>query len=204
MPLLVLTHFHADHVEGTAGVREGRRVGDVEGTTLLDPASGVREVATVLGRDPAPPAYGRTRTVGEVTLQEVWPRPGARLDGSGESAPNNASVVLLAQVRGLRILLTGDVEPSAQAALARDLPGLRVDVLKVPHHGSRHQDLDWLTALGARVALVSVGEDNDYGHPAPDVLAGLTAAGMRVWRTDLAGDVAVVVRDGEVGVVARG
>jgi len=203
VPLLVLTHFHADHVGGTAGVWEGRRVGDVEGTALLDPAAGVREVATVLGRDPAPPAYGITRTVGEVTLQEVWPRPGARLDGSGESAPNNASVVLLAQVRGLRILLTGDVEPSAQAALARDLPGLRVDVLKVPHHGSRHQDLDWLTALGARVALVSVGEDNDYGHPAPDVLAALTAAGTRVWRTDLAGDVAVVVRDGEVGVVAR-
>ena len=138
------------------------------------------------------------------TLQVVWPRPGASLDGSGESAPNNASVVLLAQVQGVRLLLTGDVEPSAQAALARDLAGLRVDVLKVPHHGSRHQDLDWLTSLGARLALVSVGADNDYGHPAPDVLAALTAAGAQVWRTDLSGDVVVVVTDGEVGVVGRG
>lgn len=204
VPLLVLTHFHADHVDGVAGVLDGRRLEEVEGSSLLDPIGGVREVEDVLGRRAGPPAYGLTRTVGQVTVQEVWPRPGARLDGSGESAPNNSSVVVLAEVQGLRVLLTGDVEPSAQAALARDLAGLRVDVLKVPHHGSRHQDLDWLTSLGARVALVSVGADNDYGHPAPDVLAALTGAGARVWRTDLSGDVAVVVADGEVGVVARG
>lgn len=111
--------------------------------------------------------------------------------------------MVLAEVAGLRVLLTGDVEPSAQAALARDVAGLEVDVLKVPHHGSRHQDLEWLTSLRARVALVSVGEDNDYGHPAPDVLAALDAAGAEVWRTDLTGDVVVVVRRGEVGVVTR-
>ena len=51
---------------------------------------------------------------------------------------------------------------------------------------------------------MSVGEDNDYGHPAPDLLAALSAAGARVWRTDVSGDVVVVVRDGELGVVARG
>ena len=96
------------------------------------------------------------------------------------------------------------VAQKAQAALARDLAGLRVDVLKVPHHGSRHQDLDWLTSLGARLALVSVGEDNDYGHPAPDLVAALDAAGASVWRTDVSGDVVVMVRDGELGVVARG
>jgi competence protein ComEC len=101
------------------------------------------------------------------------------------------------------VLLTGDVEPSAQAAIAREVPGLHVDVLKVPHHGSRHQQTGWLTSLGARVALVSVGADNDYGHPAPDLLEVLADAGMRVWRTDLAGDVAVVVREGGVAVAAR-
>ncbi len=203
VPLLVLTHFHADHVDGVAGVVGGREVGAVESTALLEPADGARDVTHALGRDPGPAAYGSTRRIGEVTLQVVWPRPGTRVD-PGESAPNDASVVLVAEAGGVRALLTGDVEPSAQAALARDLAGLRVDVLKVPHHGSRHQDLDWLTSLGARVALVSVGAHNDYGHPAPDVLAALTAAGARVWRTDTSGDVVVVVREGEVGVVARG
>lgn len=204
VPLLVLTHFHADHVGGAAGVLDGRDVDDVEGTALHEPGEGVTEVGRAVGREPVPAAYGLTRRIGEVTLQTVWPRPGARPTDPGESAPNNASVVLVAEVAGVRVLLTGDVEPSAQAALARDLAGLRVDVLKVPHHGSRHQDLDWLTSLGARLALVSVGEDNDYGHPAPDLLAALSAAGAEVWRTDVSGDVVVVVRDGELGVVAGG
>lgn len=204
VPLLVLTHFHADHVGGVAGVAEGREVDAVEGTALRDPVDGAREVARAVGGDPVPAAYGLTRRVGEVTLQTVWPRPGAGPVDPGESAPNNASVVLVAEVAGVRVLLTGDVEPSAQSALARDLAGLRVDVLKVPHHGSRHQDLDWLTSLGARLALVSVGEDNDYGHPAPDLLAALSAAGASVWRTDVSGDVVVVVREGDLGVVARG
>ena len=88
-------------------------------------------------------------------------------------------MVLLAEVAGVRLLLTGDVEPVGQAALARALPGLRVDVLKVPHHGSRYQDHDWLASLGARYAVVSVGADNDYGHPAAETLDALAAPGHR-------------------------
>ncbi|MEC9052504.1 MAG: ComEC/Rec2 family competence protein, partial [Actinomycetota bacterium] len=101
-------------------------------------------------------------------------------------------------VAGLRLLLTGDLEPPGQAALARTLPDLAVDVLKVPHHGSSYQDLEWLTGLGAGVAVVTVGEDNDYGHPAPSVLTALESAGARVLCTDTDGSVAVVA--GEAGV----
>lgn len=203
VPLVVLSHFHADHVDGLAGVLEGRRVGQVDSSSLLEPVSGVREVASLMGADPGLSAYGVTRQVGDVTLQPVWPPPDGGVTDPAESAPNNASVVLLVEVRGVRMLLTGDVEPSAQAALERALVGLEVDVLKVPHHGSRHQDLPWLASLGAGVALVSVGADNDYGHPSGDLLAGLAATGADVWRTDTSGDVLVVEREGEVGVVAR-
>ena len=204
VPLVVLTHFHADHVDGLAGVVEGRRVGEVVSSSLREPASGVRAVASVVGSDPALASYDVTRRVGDVTLQPVWPPSDGGITDPGESAPNNASVVLLVEVGGVRILLTGDVEPSAQAALERTLVGLQVDVVKVPHHGSRHQDLPWLASLGAGVALVSVGAGNDYGHPSGDVLAGLAATGADVWRTDTSGDVVVVVRQGEVGVVTRG
>ena len=106
-------------------------------------------------------------------------------------------MVLLAEVGGVRVLLPGDLEPPGQAALARALPDLAVDVLKVPHHGSRHQDLDLLTGLGAELALVPVGADNDYGHPDAGLLTALEAAGARVLRTDTDGPLAVVVRDGE-------
>ena len=100
-----------------------------------------------------------------------------------------------AQLAGLRLLLTGDVEPPGQEVLARTLPGLEVDLLKVPHHGSRYQDLDWLRSLHAAVAFTSVGEDNDYGHPSPDVVAALEASGTEVLRTDTDGALALL-RDG--------
>ena len=80
------------------------------------------------------------------------------------------------------------------------LDGLDVDVLKVPHHGSRHQDLDVLTSVDAEVALVSTGADNDYGHPAPDVLAALEASGAEVARTDEDGTVVVVLDGGSLRV----
>ncbi len=175
VPLLVLTHPHADHVDGLTGVEEGRQVGEVE------------------TEDDAP--YGATRVVGEATLQVLWPPPGHLADN-----PNDASVVLLAEVHGVRLLLTGDVEPPSQAALDRAWPGLAVDVVKVPHHGSRFQDTDWLLGLGARLAIVSAGVDNDYGHPAPETLAAFDRAGVEVHRTDLDGDVAVVVEDGAMAV----
>ena len=175
VPLLVLTHPHADHVDGTAGVVEGREVGEVE--THDDTA------------------YGVARTVGEATLQVLWPPPGHVVDN-----PNDASVVLLVEVRGVRVLLTGDVEPPSQLALQRTWPDLAVDVVKVPHHGSRFQDTDWLLGLGASVAVVSAGADNDYGHPAPETLAAFEGAGVDLLRTDLDGDVAVVVEDGGIAV----
>lgn len=207
VPLLVLTHFHADHVDGVVGVLAGRTVGEVDTTRLLDPPAGVAEVdaaASRAGLTPTPAPYGVTRRVGEVTLQVLWPPPDSPTTGPGDgSTANEASVVMLAQVRGVRILLTGDVEPEGQAALARTLPGLDVDVLKVPHHGSRYQDEDWLLSLGAEVAVVSVGADNDYGHPASTTVEPLRAAGTRVLRTDEDGAVAIVADGDGLSVATR-
>ena len=92
---------------------------------------------------------------------------------------------------------------SAQQALLRSGADLRADVLKVPHHGSRYQEPDFLRAVGADVAVVSVGADNDYGHPADETLGLLRRVGTRTHRTDLEGDVAVVVRGGRLLVEAR-
>jgi competence protein ComEC len=166
----------------------------------------VRREAAAAGVPVRVPAFGEVRRVGDLTWQVVGPvrAPGPGGHGEEGSAANNASLVLLVEVRGVRMLLSGDIEPEAQAALARVLPDLRVDVLKVPHHGSRYQDWDLLTGLGARLAVVSAGAENDYGHPARSTLTLLRRAGMAVVRTDEAGDVAVTVRDGRLGFRDRG
>jgi len=74
---------------------------------------------------------------------------------------------------------------------------------KVRHHGSADQDPAFLAAVGARVVLTSVGQGNTYGHPAAGTLGQLLDQGARSFRTDQDGDVALVLRDGELGVVGR-
>jgi competence protein ComEC len=201
----VLTHFHADHVDGLPGVVDGRRVDAIWVTRLQDPPDGVaqvRETAAGAHLRPTAAPYAETLTIGDLTLEPVWPLPGSPVDGPGDgSTANNASVVMLARSRGVTFFLGGDIEPEGQARLAAALPGLHVDVLKVPHHGSRYQDLPFLRSLHARLAVISVGTDNDYGHPAPETVAGLAATGERVLRTDQDGAVAIVVRDGRLAAV---
>lgn len=109
----------------------------------------------------------------DVTWRAVWPR---RVIHAG-SVPNNASIVLIVEVSGRRLLLLGDVEPEAQAALAPDLLGSRYDVVKIPHHGSSYQDPNLPVWAPAPVALISVGVGNDYGHPSDDTIAAWQSAG---------------------------
>jgi competence protein ComEC len=201
VPLLVLTHFHADHVAGLPGVLDGRRVGRVLLSPLEDPAEYADDVRGWLEARGTPVSAARAGDdirVGEtVRLRVIWPR---RIIADG-SAPNNASIVLDATVDGIRMLLAGDVEPEAQRAIIGAEPGLRADVLKVPHHGSAHQETELLTTLGATVGLVSVGAGNTYGHPAAEILRVLDESGAQVFRTDIDGSIAVVRTEDGLGVV---
>lgn len=199
VPVVVISHFHADHVDGLTGVLAGRRVGRIETSPVPDPAGGARLVESAARRAGVPlrvVEYGETTVVGPVRWQVLGPVRQGYPDS--ESPPNDASVVMLVEVRGIRLLLMGDEERPSQADLRRTTTGLRADVLKVAHHGSSKQDEGLVDALGARLAVISVGVDNDYGHPAPSTLRLLRRAGMQVRRTDLDGDVAVVV-DGHGG-----
>lgn len=81
---------------------------------------------------------------------------------------------------------------------------LRAEVLKLPHHGSAYQELAFLDTVDPMVAMVSVGAGNDYGHPNEALLARLRRGGVRVLRTDLEGDCAVVQTDRGLAVTTRG
>ncbi|MFJ2088039.1 ComEC/Rec2 family competence protein [Streptomyces sp. NPDC087901] len=200
IPLLLLTHFHADHVRGLTGVLRGRTVGAIQTTSLDEPpeqAAFVRRTAAAAGIPVVRTALGERRRIGALEWQVLWP-PGGATAAAGPAArpvpeePNDASVTLLVRTGELTLLLLGDLEPPAQQGLLRSHPTLpRVDVLKVAHHGSAHQDAALLRSARPRLALVSVGRDNPYGHPAPRTVEALRSGGAVVLRTDRDGAVAV-------------
>ncbi len=200
---LVLTHAHADHVDGAEGVARGRRLGTV--------VAGAGGGAGPPGRDPTVVGAGARLQVGDAVVEVLAPpapapdaAPPSDDEHGGEgSAVNDASLVVRVHVAGVVLLLTGDIEPAGQDAVLRAGADVSADVLKVPHHGSARQSRRFLEAVGADVATVSAGADNDYGHPAPAALDMLRSVGTRTFRTDRDGDLAVVVRDGRLGVVTR-
>ncbi|MFE0731042.1 ComEC/Rec2 family competence protein [Streptomyces antibioticus] len=203
VPLVVLTHFHADHVAGLPGVLRGREVGAIETTGFEEPVGQVEFVRREAAARKVPvvrAVAGERRRAGPLDWEVLWPPPRQTPEPEG---PNDASVALGVRSGGLRMLLLGDLEPPAQRALAR-LPGAGrwrgVDVLKVAHHGSAYQDPDLIRAVAPRVALISCGADNSYGHPAPSTVAALRAGGARVLRTDRDGALAVVDAGGALRV----
>ncbi|MFI6763221.1 ComEC/Rec2 family competence protein [Micromonospora sp. NPDC050417] len=206
VPLLVLSHLHADHVGGIDGVLRGRHVGELVIPEWGEPAGGrvlVERAATAAGVPVRAIGPGWRYVAGAVELTLLgppYPMRGTRSD------PNNNSLVLRARVGGVRIMLPGDAEEEEQRALLDLLPAadLRAELLKVAHHGSAYQDGAFLDEVDPAVALVPVGAGNDYGHPNPAVLARLTRNGARVLRTDTDGDLAVVLREARLAVVLRG
>jgi competence protein ComEC len=128
---------------------------------------------------------GRTLTLGRLRLHVLWPQEGA----SATDDPNDHATVLLATYGEVDALLPADAESNVTLPL-RPQP---VELVKVAHHGSADPGLaELLALLRPRLALISVGERNDYGHPTPSALAALAASpGLRVYRTDEDGRITI-------------
>lgn len=205
IPLLVLTHLHADHIDGLAGAIDGRSVGMIGVGPDREPAAAWKTVVN-LARSKGIPMV-------ELTPGSHWAAAGLSLDvlapATGyhgtDSDPNNDSVVMRAEHEGVKILMAGDIETEAQRALLNSGVDLHADILKVPHHGSAKDLPAFLQAVAPTVALIGVGLKNDYGHPSPQLLQRLTDVGVSdVLRTDLDGDIATCLINGHLQDVQLG
>jgi competence protein ComEC len=193
IPLLILSHFHADHVGGLPGLLKGRKVQQVWISNNLEPELQSKLVLNSLKESQIVRVQkGLTAQVGAVRLKVLWPEATTRLfeelPGEG-SAINNSSIAVIAQTNNWSLFSAGDLEPPAQHELI-NLVGA-VDIYKLCHHGSKYQDEGLMKALSAQIALISVGAKNPYGHPTQESIDSLTRLGTQVFRTDKDGAIAV-------------
>lgn len=184
---VVMTHAHSDHMTGLAEVMRRYRVGEfISGGG----ASGV------LASSSFPlvqfTSAGDVYELGDgATLTTLWP---TRVSVSETDDLNEDSVVLFLRYGETTMLLTGDALADAES----QWPVGAIDVLKVGHHGS-DTSTSWnlLRQTTPSTAIISVGSENDYGHPSPFVLDRLVRNGANVFRTDRDGDVVVESDGGE-------
>ena len=197
IPLLVLTHFHADHVGGISSVIKNRDIGQVWISNLPKPEQTYKQVISELSKF-------KVRTVeqgdkfifksNQVEIRVLWPSRQVQefesLPGDG-SAINNSSISLMIKSRDFSLFTAGDIEPEVQELITNSGFLSAVDILKINHHGSKYQYLPMLDLLNPKVAIISVGAGNTYGHPDPAFIGELRRRNIQVWRTDYSGGVSV-------------
>lgn len=189
--LLIATHPDGDHIGGLIKVLKEFPV-----DTVVDPGKPHTTVTYQRFLEAVRASPKTAYRMGKAGDRYAFGEAEIRLFHPGASLPannNNASVVARLSCRGVAMLFTGDAEtPAEQEMLKRGGLG-RVAVLKVAHHGSASSSsARFLSALSPRLAVISVGAGNSYGHPRPDTLKRLKAAGAEILRTDELGTIVLV------------
>jgi competence protein ComEC len=192
LDVAILSHSDRDHCQGLLDLAALLPIGELwSSPAQLARGCGARLAAELGGR--VRPLVAGMRIERSGALFEVW-HPAA---GGGAETSNAESLIVAITLAGRRFIFAGDVAEAQERQAIAFAAGARADVLKVAHHGASRSTGDvWLERLRPRLAVVSVGGANAYGHPSAASLARLRAAGSRVLRTDRDGEVALVRRDG--------
>lgn len=200
---LFITHADADHYNGLLALLESNV--SVKKLILPDVKEELRtekfgEIESMAQGFELPVYYMSMGTVwqeGDTKFQCLHPS----VEAKGMDM-NEASLVLHVSYGEFSMLLTGDVSGQGEILLAEQLQKQKiheVTVLKVAHHGSRYSTTEnFLDVLSCKVAVISCGEGNQYGHPAPELLSRLESKGVLIYRTDKAGCVTIRVNTREM------
>ena len=185
---VIMTHPDEDHIQGMLAIARHMRVREVywNGFTGGETEKKVRDTFTRSGVTVTRAVRGMQTKVGGASIAVLHPRE-FPLMGT-RSPENDNSIVLLVTYISNAILLTGDIEADGELQVCENLPAQDITLLKVAHHGSKSSTTErFLATFRVRTAVISVGEQNRYGHPNADVLRRLELRSVRTLRTDQCG-----------------
>ena len=193
---VVLSHPHGDHAGGLAVILSRENVGVLYDSAQLYGGPAYQRALDVVRERHM---HYRVARRGEsfdlgVTTHVKILDPELPLITGSSSDINNNSVVLRVEFGRTAILLTGDAQSEAEARLlSHGAADLRADILKVGHHGSAYSSTPaFLAAVHPRIAIISCGLHNVFGHPSPKTLEALQAVGATIYRTDIDGGISLV------------
>lgn len=191
---VVISHPHGDHVGGVAPVLRRLRVGEIADSGQRYGGHAFRDALLTARSEHVPVIYPRAatqwRTDDGIVLHFIG--PSLPFIG-GRNAINSNSLAFLLEYRRFRMLFTGDAGSESERRFLAEEIDLHADVLKVGHHGSAYgSTAAFIAAVSPRVAIISVGRHNLFGHPAPATLATLQRVGAQIYRTDEDGGVTIV------------
>lgn len=199
--LMVLSHPHADHAAGLVEVVRRMPVGRILEPGLDHSSPGAYHDLLATASERRVPCVtaseGQSIKVSQQTRIEVLYAPSCL-----PKAPknlNDCSIVAMAYMGGSRVLLCGDIESTGQDTLLGSHPALYCDLIKIPHQGAANAATrELLEAARPRLATISVGRDNKFGHPSGKCLSLLASRGVAVERTDLSGDILILMSNGRI------
>jgi competence protein ComEC len=202
LDLVITSHPHLDHIGGLTRILEAVPVRFYMDPGYAHSSRAYERLLETLERLEIPVRTGRAGrrvNLGGGAVLEIL-APDEPLHHGTRSDANANSIVARLTYGSFSVLLTGDAEAPTEAFLL-GLPDLRATVLKVAHHGSRHSsDAAFLARVSPEVAVIQVSATNSYGHPAPQTLERLEAAGARIYRNDLHGTVTITSDGASYGV----
>lgn len=195
LDLVVLSHPHPDHMNGLKFILKAFDVGEVWTHGMDGDLPGYDDLVRVMRdkrvRHTVMSARDATVRLGDAQLKVLHPGPTFySRERKGYAAENDRSLVLRIAFRDRVLLFTGDIGTGAEGALLRGERDLKCDLLKVPHHGSRSSSSEaFVAAARPSFAVVTVGRENRYHHPAEEVIERYQRTGSRIYRTDRDGAV---------------
>src|SRR5918911_1682194 len=200
--LMVATHAHADHIGGADEVLLHTKVSNVLDSRVPNSTKNYEDFLAAIDKTGAKyiaASPGQKFDLGGgATLAVLAPiQPFFTKDQlrSGANEPNANSVVTRLDYGDFSMLLTGDAEAETEARLMTTGANIKAKVLKVGHHGSRYASSEnFLKQGGFEAAIISDGADNRYGHPRQDTLDRFKSLGIKLYRTDLEGEITITTR----------